>query len=62
MTWKEATKLTPFIGTDLEWHGKNQDSGCQRILLKSGQIDRYWSFMTPPGSECTSEELEKPVV
>jgi hypothetical protein len=29
------------------------------LLLKSGQFDRYWSFMTPPRPECTSAELEK---
>jgi hypothetical protein len=35
--------------------------GVQRnFFLKSGQSDRYWPFMTSPGTECTSAELENP--
>ena len=30
-----------------------------QLLLKPGQIDRYWPFMTSPGPECTCRELEK---
>src|ERR1700732_665531 len=33
-----------------------------QLLLSLGQLDRYGSFMTSPGPECTSVELENPQV
>jgi hypothetical protein len=56
----ETTKLTPFNGTDLERHEENWELACQRnVFSNPGQFDWYWSFMTPPGPECTCREPEK---
>jgi hypothetical protein len=47
--------------TDWEWHRQNRRRSAQ-LLLKSGKLDRYYSFMTPPGPECTYGEPEKAAV
>jgi hypothetical protein len=48
-------KRTPSL--DFKWE---RTGGVERnFLLRPGQIDRYWPFMTSPGPECTCRELEK---
>jgi hypothetical protein len=42
----------------LTWKAKNRRRSAQ-LLFKSGQIDRYWSFMASPEPECTCTEPEK---
>src|SRR5258707_2530437 len=46
-------KADGLAGTDLKQHGRNWRRSAQ-LLHKSGQLDRNWLFMTPPGPECTS--------
>src|SRR5450631_3943431 len=57
MTWRETTKLTPSLG--LTWKGTKNWRRSAQLLFESGQIDRYWSFMTSPGPECTCTGTEK---
>src|SRR5260370_16289864 len=54
-TWRETTKLA---SSDWEWHGRNLGASVQ-LLLKPGQFDRCWPFMTSPRPECTCAELKK---
>src|SRR5450631_2841109 len=41
-------KADTLTGTGWKWRGKNA-RGSGQLLLKSGQINRYDPFMTPPG-------------
>jgi hypothetical protein len=52
-------KADASAGTDLKQNDENRDLGDQRLLVKSGQIDRYWLFMTSPAPECTCGCFEK---
>jgi hypothetical protein len=51
-------KADALAETDLNRHGQNWRRSAQ-LLLKPGQFDRYWSFMTFPGLECTCAEPKK---
>jgi hypothetical protein len=46
----------------LIWERDGETEASAQLLLKPGQFDRYWPFMTSPGPECTCRELEKPQV
>jgi len=43
----------------LNWKGTKIGGVQRNFFFESGQIDRYWSFMTSPGPECTCAEPEK---